>query len=110
MLLKSEVTTGVKTSYDKMSGYKLKTEIELTFLSVRRHRLENSIHAGVIGDEKEPRICFKIDLKVVNEIICHVCTCVVKVMAQEILSSLTFPHDICSEGCVDTNNLVVCLK
>ena len=71
---------------------------------------KTAFHAGVIEDQKKPLIGFKIDLKVVNEIIRYVFTCIIKVMPQEIHSSITFPHDICSEGCVNMIILVACLK
>lgn len=54
--------------------------------------------AGVMGTKNpENLIGFKIDLNVVNKIICYVPTCIIKVMPQEIHSSITFSHDICSE-------------
>lgn len=82
------------------------TEIKITFLSVRRHRLEKNILCGTIGDKKSPQTEFK----VVNEIIRYAFTCFIKVMPQEIHSNIAFLHYICSEACVDIIISVLCLK
>lgn len=72
---------------------------------------KTALHAGIIRKKQTNKPnCSKNNLKVVNEIICYVFTCVREVVPQEIHSSITFPHDICSEGCVDIIILVVCLK
>lgn len=75
---------------------------------------KTAFHAGIIRKGKKTHksklIGFKINLKVVNEIKCYVFTCVIKVMPQEIRSSIIFPYEVCSEGSVDIIILVVCLK
>lgn len=63
------------------------------------------------GQKKPPnRIGFKIEFKVVNEIIRYAFTCFIKVMPQEIHSNIAFLHYICSEACVDIIISVLCLK